>query len=215
MVSATFPGQNAATYAVLTEDYLFNPIDVAPVLDIPDQYGMTGTTLAAALNPIILQQFITLGADPNLVDANGFTPAGSAAFTNNTQSLDVLQKAGVDLNEPDAHGFTPASYAASAGNAATLKHLKELGVDLSSVDAYGTSPAIYAAMNGDLDTLETLQDLGVDLSMPDANGNTPLETLQVNGYQYAAQELGEKQFKIAEEQNFTASPAAPRPNILG
>ncbi|CAM9856530.1 unnamed protein product [Scytosiphon promiscuus] len=114
------------------------------------------------------------GADGNLANEDGLTPALIAAQRGHAGCLRVLAEAGVDLSVWDLRGNSAAAYAAMGGHLNCLKVLAGTGSNLDVPNADGHSPAFTAITHGQPECLRVLTVAGADLARRDlASGNTP------------------------------------------
>lgn len=89
---------------------------LAAGLPVDAAVGHTTLLCAAAQNARLntINQLLTLGADPNLADAEGTTPLMYAVQADNASAVNRLLQAGADVNRVDADGRAAASYARSS-----------------------------------------------------------------------------------------------------
>ena len=115
----------------------FDPFGIA-TLDFKDPYVQGGETeaskiLTAAAKGLHgdLETFAKRGANLNIADKNGNTPACFAAKYGHVDCLKVLAQHGAGLNLPEKEGITPACFAAIYGHADCLEVLVQHGADLN------------------------------------------------------------------------------------
>jgi len=94
------------------------------------------------------------GANLNVTENSGATPALLAAAQGKAEALEALAKAGADLQKPESEmGWTPAHAAAYHGHVDELRVLIQAGVDLNAKSIEGDTPADLA----DRESEEALQ----------------------------------------------------------
>ena len=71
------------------------------------------------------------GADLDISNNDGATPAYVAACNGHGNTLMLLHELGADLDQQNKNGATPAYIAAQKGQLAALRILKNLGADVS------------------------------------------------------------------------------------
>jgi ankyrin repeat protein len=64
----------------------------------------------------MVEKLLAAGADPNLVQAGGFTPLHAAAANGDATNVDLLRKAGADVSATNDTGETAADLARSKGH---------------------------------------------------------------------------------------------------
>jgi ankyrin repeat protein len=105
-----------------------------------------GTPLQIAANrdwPEVVAFLLAHGADPNLPDGSGMTPA----FEATAGVLRMLVKAGARVNVRDSRGFTPLHLQARYGEASAVEVLLQNGADVNARDARGRTPIEVAEEN--------------------------------------------------------------------
>ena len=127
-----------------------------PGIDVnkPDCCGITPLMDAASKGCVaIVDDLLSAGADPALVDKLGKRAIHFAAMTGNAEALLVLAKASsltYDANPASApdvfEGFTPAHYAAREGHLSVIQALETLAADFSVKDTHGRTPSDVAEM---------------------------------------------------------------------
>ena len=87
-----------------------------------------------------LEDFIAIGKDVNMVDAEGRTPLHFCAAYNRIQAAAQLISAGADLEKSDSKQNTPLHYAAGYGRGEIASMLLEAGAIGSAKNATGKTP---------------------------------------------------------------------------
>jgi len=101
--------------------------------DSQHQHGMTGwqAGMAAAHfaacshRPVILRALIAAGANVEIQNKNGRTPARVAAYHGSLRCLQELEKGGANLAKPDVDGKTPLDIAQEYGKQGCVDFLKQ------------------------------------------------------------------------------------------
>eukprot|EP00439_Symbiodinium_sp_Y106_P078691 s2590_g17.t1 len=115
----------------------------------------------------VLQFLHEAGANLNVTDNRGATPALLAAELRNTEALETLAKAGADLQKAETNqGRTPAHMAARNGDVDALRVLIQAGVNLNARDYDGCAPADDAI--GDEEALKLILEAGGIISLKGA-----------------------------------------------
>ncbi|OLF81514.1 hypothetical protein AWH62_02250 [Maricaulis sp. W15] len=112
------------------------------------------------------------GADPDAVDAIGYTALFEAARTDQVAIVEQLIEVGADLNRAGAENgmaLTAVHLAAIAGHTAMLSRLAEAGADLDVQGVSGATPLYWAAFEGQREAVLALLDAGAD---PDVRSET-------------------------------------------
>jgi ankyrin repeat protein len=104
------------------------------------------------------------GADLNVQDADGFTPAMLAVQRQHMPLLQTLLAKRVKLTHRTRTGTTVAHIAAEAGNVDILDALLKAGASLMPLDSMGNSPLMLACVGGHLDAAERLLKAGADMN---------------------------------------------------
>ena len=139
-----------------------------------DALGGSWLYMAAAQgHAAVITALIQVGADLNLANKNGATPAFIAAQNGHVEVIKALHEAGADLNQALNDGATPAYIAAENGHAEVINALHEAGADLNQAKENGATPAYIAAQNGHVEVINALHEAGADLNLAKENGATP------------------------------------------
>ena len=152
----------------------------------------------------ILKYLVSLGANAQEKDTDGWTPLHLAAGNNSLDvvkylvslwpdvsteidmllhiaahenSLDVLEylvSLGVKVNDNTDDGNTLLLKAAMVNSVEVLQYLVSLGVNVNTKTADGVTPLHEAVRCGNQKVVEYLVSLGIDVNEKDNNGMTPL-----------------------------------------
>ncbi|XP_067894057.1 2-5A-dependent ribonuclease-like isoform X2 [Heterodontus francisci] len=148
--------------------------------------GATPFILAAITGHVnLLQKFLTLGADVDEMDDNGFTAFMEAAYHGKKDALYFLFQQKSDVNKQrevcDAKkkvgkgGKTALMDAVMEGHEDIVKILlDEMCADVNALDNLGKTVLIHALAKDKQAIVETLLDHGADVNTMDNNRNTPL-----------------------------------------
>jgi len=96
--------------------------------DVRGQGWMTGTALSAAAaggHTAIVLLLLEVGVDPNVQQAQGFTPLHAAAQNADLEAVRALLDAGADPAIVTEEGVTAAELAEQAGDLVTVETLRE------------------------------------------------------------------------------------------
>ena len=137
---------------------------------------------AAALKRYLaaLDRALAEGADPNAMDADGYTPLIFAVCNNNTDCVAKLIEAGA---HPDCYtdkGRTPLNSAASSGYAETIRVLLASGAQVDFVPPYGygsLTPLHYAIDFGHAQAVRALLAAGADVNRRSEDFSKPVSPL--------------------------------------
>ncbi|CAG9460628.1 unnamed protein product [Pedinophyceae sp. YPF-701] len=87
-----------------------------------------------------VEDFIAVGKDLNMTDAEGRTPLHFACAYNRLQVVSELLTAGAELEISDSKNNTPLHYAAGYGRAEAVRMLLEAGASTAAQNATGKTP---------------------------------------------------------------------------
>uniref|UniRef100_A0A8C5KNI0 Ankyrin repeat and LEM domain containing 1 n=1 Tax=Jaculus jaculus TaxID=51337 RepID=A0A8C5KNI0_JACJA len=139
--------------------------------------------LRAALRleePLVVQELLHRGADPNLVLADGAAAVHLAARARSPRALQCLQallRRGADPNARSAEALTPLHVAAAWGCRQGLEILLTQGGDSTLQDQDGLQPLDWALQQGHQDCASILQELDTPAWTPE---ETPEPTSEVS-----------------------------------
>lgn len=145
-----------------------------------------------AQDPILLEEALRAGADPNAREQN---PVNQAQWdipliqvihaVNGDGRHLVLTKllldAGADIEQSDQFKYTALHHAASWGYHDLVKYLLERGANPNACAEANTTPLMLAAMEEHLESIEILLRSGADPTMVDDEGET---ALSLSGHEY-------------------------------
>ncbi|WP_246660389.1 ankyrin repeat domain-containing protein [Nitratireductor sp. XY-223] len=111
-----------------------------------------------------VRELLAAGADADMRDARGRTPAHIAAFASNEAVLRELADAGADLNALDQQLFHIVTIAAVADDPEFLALALELGASAGNVTSrYDGTALIWASHLGHVEVVQILIDAGAPL----------------------------------------------------
>lgn len=119
-----------------------------------------------------IQLLLELGADPNTVEQDGFTPLYLCAFEGNIKGVEMLfgKGAGTSL-----YGAMPPLHCASAkGHKKIVELLLSKWAKIDLQDAEGNTALIYACKNGHSKIVRLLVQAGANLEIENKHGDTAL-----------------------------------------
>ncbi|XP_072448891.1 putative palmitoyltransferase ZDHHC13 isoform X1 [Chiloscyllium punctatum] len=154
---------------------------------IVDQLGgdLNSTPLHWATRQGHLSMVVLLmkyGADPSLVDREGFTCLHLAVQFQHMPIVAYLVAKGQDVDVPDMNGQTALMMAASRilGPEPT-GFLVKLNASVNAIDkVHRNTPLHWAVMSGNVAALSVLLDAGANVELENAMGETPLGLAQQN-----------------------------------
>jgi len=114
--------------------------------------------IAASIFPDAIPVLVNAGADINFRQPKtGRTALMSAAFANQTESLELLLKAGAKIDASDNEGTTPLILASKGGKYEAVEWLLDHGADINAEDNKGKSALDWAKANGHQKIVDLLQ----------------------------------------------------------
>lgn len=116
-----------------------------------------------------VSQFLNSGLNPNKPRLNG-TPLTIAAYTGQTEVIEVLIEHGAAVDLPDEGGSSPLLCALQNRHVAAARSLLAHGADPSTSDRFGRSPLSIAAGNGPPELVDLLLEHGADVHHKDQRG---------------------------------------------
>ena len=128
-------------------------------------------------NKSLIETLITMGADNNWQDEDGWTALNYAISFNKEDICKMLIDAGTDPNIRDIDNKTPVHYAAKAWkpNNKILLLLLDAGGEVNVRDKdWGWTPLMYALHANNISIFELLLKAGADPNIQSNNGNTSL-----------------------------------------
>lgn len=105
--------------------------------------------MSAADNADVARLLVSLGADPDAVDARSDTPWLVTGVTGSVEMLEVLLRADPDLTLTNRFGGLSPIPAAERGHVDYLRRVVKAGVDINHVNNLGWTALLEAVILGD------------------------------------------------------------------
>jgi Zn-dependent protease with chaperone function len=112
------------------------------------------------------------GTDPDIQDADGWTPLMWAVHENNIGMINLFVEAGADPGLQDSYEETALIKAISLDYNESVETLIGAGVDINAVDSYGSTPLMAAATYGNMKIVRLLLEAGADPNIRDEDNFT-------------------------------------------
>ncbi len=126
-------------------------------------------------SPEAIDFLISLGADPESEDEDGFTTLHYAAENPSLPVFENFLSFGLFCNKLSDNGYTPFLIAAENANLGVVKKLLSLGINVNQQrNPGGTSALWYAVENSDIEFLRLLIEASANMNIRDDYGRTPL-----------------------------------------
>ena len=125
-----------------------------------------------------VREVLSLGADVNSADADGWTVLIYACANGYTDIARLLLEHGADINMINKNGDTALMRVCANRHTDIVKLLLEHNADVNAVDKYGNTALIWAAYNGFTDIANLLLEHGTNVNIKDNKGQTALDILQ-------------------------------------
>jgi len=137
----------------------------------------------------IVQELLTMGADPSVGDNENSQPLHNAAVAGHTNVLEILLTSGVDMDTKDNNGMTALHFALSYRHPELAVWLIEQGADPTAANNEQVTPLHFAAMRGFTDLIDRLVERGASINAQTRSGRTPLFYASGNNHLEAALKL--------------------------
>ena len=149
---------------------------VAPLLSIASFAGTSGdlrlVDAAKNRNHEAVRSLLQQHVDVNTPQADGATPLAWAAHWDDTDTADLLIRAGANVNAANSYGVTPLSLACINQSAAMVEKLLKSGADPNGAP---TPVIMTAARTGNVETVKSLLAHGADVNAKESpRGQTAL-----------------------------------------
>ena len=142
--------------------------------------------------------------------SDGATALHWAAYREDSETADLLIRAGADLNAANEYGLTPLALACSTRNAAMVEKLLAAGANPNLAPWSGVTPLMTAANTGQADIAALLIARGADVNAAEPRrGQTALMWAIAGGHQDVARLLIERGANVSarshrfQEENFS------------
>ena len=120
----------------------------------------------------ILSILVSNGADPSLVDSQGFNSLHLAVHSSSVLSVIYILQQPVAVDAADNKGHTALMWAAYQGDALTVNVLLRYQANLTRRDETGMQPLHWAVVKGNRNCIRALITAGADLSSRDSKNRT-------------------------------------------
>jgi ankyrin repeat protein len=120
---------------------------------------------------------LSMRADPNLKDNEGFTQLQKAAVVARTHAMRALIEGGASVNETDPDGSTALHHATKStllDSEDTVDYLISMKADVNHKNKLGETPFLTASKYGDLSAMDMLLRRGAHVNDESSNGVTAL-----------------------------------------
>lgn len=125
-----------------------------------------------------VREVLSLGADVNSADADGWTVLIYTCANGYTDIARLLIEHGANINMVSKYGDTALMRACANRHTDIVKLLLEHNADVNSADGDGWTAFMWAAYNGFTDIARLLLEHGTDVNIKDNKGQTALDILQ-------------------------------------
>lgn len=119
-----------------------------------------------------VNELLNTGIDPNLTDAEGWTPLMWAAQSANNKVTQKLLEAGADPNITNYNEETALDFAIYQNNAEVINTLILGGADPDFADSTGWTPLMTAVSNESVEAVKVLLEAGANPNLKDENQYT-------------------------------------------
>jgi len=152
--------------------------------DAQPKTGLTPLMIASSMsNAQAVDVLLDNKADPNTVDANGYTALHRAVRDSDygvnvaakDRILTIVKSLLKHGANPNARLIVPAAIAAEElKNTGVANYRKRAALTLTEIDLQGATPLLLAAEVNNFDVIKTLVDAGADVRIPTEKGTTAL-----------------------------------------
>ncbi|OLQ11820.1 Ankyrin-3 [Symbiodinium microadriaticum] len=153
-------------------------------------------------NVQIVEFFLQLPVDPNLLIDRGRPGLGLAASNGSVKSAKLFLEAFAEVDRTDTNGATPLDAACSSGHVDVARLLVDSGADKDAAQRGGATPLHSACRSNRIEIVRFLVEVGANTGKAEANHATPLHVAAVLGHVDVAQLLLEAN---ADQDNASAT----------
>lgn len=138
-----------------------------------------------------IKELISSGTNFDVLDKDGATPLGWAAFRGQPEMVELLLTGKVNVDLSNIGGQTPLMLACGEGNKDIVEILLKVGADPNHKDNNGYTSLYHAAIDGNKDIVEILLNNGADVNLRDKRGRTTLVSLTYYKHTDVHQQIAE------------------------
>lgn len=150
----------------------------------------------------IVSILIKEGANVNARDNLGNSVIYAAAFSGDSQTIDILARSGAKVNKVSKHNNSTALHiAANLGWERTMRKLIEHGATINKKNLADEIPLHYAASSGWTSAMELLIEHGAKIEEVDNRGESPLHKASFSGWNAAVEMLIELNADVNRRDN--------------
>jgi ankyrin repeat protein len=173
----------AATSFSIVELLLAHGADINAQDDFSGQTALSSIAVRGDNWASVVDFLMKCGADPDIENKFGMTPARWAAARNHFEILCALLNNGAKIKNQVKSGSPALHLAASGGHERVVKRLlEEQGVDINAADKDGYTPLACAATTGKTAVVKILLDKGADIQASTRDGKTPSDLAKEKGH---------------------------------
>jgi len=132
---------------------------------------------------------LSVGADKNIKDRNGWTPLLTALGFKRFDVAAVLILSGANVNIPENHGITPIAFVSEYGELHLVDLLIQAGADPNICGTEGSYPLVRATIEGHNEVVKKLVECGANIDAVDLDDGTALITSIIHGHEDVAKTL--------------------------
>jgi ankyrin repeat protein/tetratricopeptide (TPR) repeat protein len=173
----------AATSFNIVELLLAHGADINAQEDFNGETALSSIAVRGDNWASVVDFLMKCGADPEIENKYGMTPARWAAARNHFEILCALLNNGAKIGNQVKSGSPALHLAASGGHERIVKRLLEIkGVDINSVDKNGYTPLSWAAKHGRTTVVKILLDKRANIHASTPDEKTPVDLANENGH---------------------------------
>jgi 7,8-dihydropterin-6-yl-methyl-4-(beta-D-ribofuranosyl)aminobenzene 5'-phosphate synthase len=144
----------------------------------------------------VAEYLLSLGANANATDEDGYTPLHLACLDGNQTMAALLIAKGAQVNVQGKDGTTPLHFAVNRGQPELIRFLVAKGSRMDPRDREKKTPFLWSAGRGKTDIAEVLLSLGANRKAKDWRGRNALHLAAWHGHKEMVQLLIHKGLKI-------------------
>ncbi|AMK77422.1 MULTISPECIES: ankyrin repeat domain-containing protein [Methylomonas] len=129
-----------------------------------------------------IAEYVKRGGDPNLANADGYTPLNLAAYHGHLPAVQVLHNAGANPCAEDGKGNNALMGVAFKGDTPTARwFLNHSGCDVNRQNHAGQTALMMASLFGREEIIQLLMQHGAHADIQDLQGNSATSLAQAQG----------------------------------